>query len=52
VLLWLAEAAGVRRRLVAKVRNAAANRSSLQAKAAAVRRIIPWSEIEATLWKR
>ena len=52
MLLWLAEAAGVHRNLIAKARNAAKHRSSLQAKAAAVRRIIPWSEIAAMLWDR
>lgn len=49
-LLWLAEAAGVGADVLLAARDSAIQKSSRSAQAAAVRRHVPWSHIEALLW--
>lgn len=49
MLVWLAGAAGVDEPLVVSARKAAARASSMQAGAAAVRRIVPWDVLEPRL---
>jgi hypothetical protein len=51
--LWLGEALGIPKRQVAKAKRAALSASSsLPAQSAAIRRIIPWKEIEIRLGRR
>lgn len=49
MLTWLAGAAGVPRSKVLRARRAAEGSTSMQAGAAAVRKLIPWTEIEVLL---
>lgn len=51
MLLWLASAAGVREELVGAARAAAANDAPMPSRAAAVRKHVPWAEVEAALSK-
>jgi hypothetical protein len=50
MLLWLIEAAGVPLQLVRKTRRASAVASTLPQKSAAVRRHVPWHELEKILF--
>ena len=50
MLLWLAEAAGVKPTLVASAQMSAARARTMMAKSAAVRQHIPWSVIQSALW--
>jgi len=50
MLLWLIEAAGVRRELVAAARVAAAAGGTMMQRAGAIRRHVPWTEVRAALW--
>jgi hypothetical protein len=50
MLTWLAAAAGVDPVLVARAREAAESAVTLQARSAAVRRIVPWDTVAAALW--
>lgn len=50
MLLWLISAAGVRPGLVRAARKATAERKSMMAQSAAIRRKVPWEEIEGRLW--
>ena len=52
MLLWLIEASGVRNGLVISARRACMGASSLQQKSAAIRKHIPWDELEAVLWSK
>lgn len=50
MLEWLIEAAGVDRKLVAAAKTAAVAPKLMQQKAAAIRRVAPWSVVAAALW--
>jgi hypothetical protein len=53
MLVYLAEAAGISDRTVRKAAaEALANRSTMSSMSAAVRRVVPWKTIEATLMAR
>ena len=52
MLLWLTEAAGVRNGLVISARRVCKGASSLQQKSAAIRKHIPWDELETALWSK
>jgi hypothetical protein len=52
MLLWLIEAAGVRRELVSAARRACIVASSLQQKSAVIRKHVLWDEIETLLWHK
>lgn len=52
MLLWLINAAGVEPSLVNAARRSAAQAKALASKSAAVRRHVPWAEVENVLWKR
>jgi len=49
MLLWLIEATGVRNELVISARRACKGASSLQQKSAAIRKHIPWKELETAI---
>lgn len=49
MLVWLIEGAGIREDLHDDVRRAADQEATLQARSAAVRRLVPWSDVEAVL---
>jgi hypothetical protein len=51
MLLWLIDAAGVESRLVSAARRSAAKATALVQKSAAVRKHVPWAEMENVLWK-
>jgi len=51
MLLWLAKAAGIGARVLTEARSAEQRAKTLQAKAAAVRKVVPWHLIESRLWK-
>lgn len=50
MLLWLIDAAGVDSRSVSAARQSAAKGTTLAQKSAAVRRLVPWAEVENVLW--
>ncbi len=50
MLLWLIWAAGIRSELVTAAQQDASRADSMMQKSAAIRRQVPWSEIEAVLW--
>jgi len=50
MLLWLISAAGISRRVVQAASRAATRGKSLQARSAAVRRVVPWEALEPVLW--
>ena len=50
MLLYLATAAGVDRRLLATARRSCSKRTTLVQKSAAVRAVIPWETVAAALW--
>ncbi len=50
MLLWLIEAAGVEPRLVSAARQSAVKVTVLAQKSAAVRKHVPWAEVENVLW--
>jgi len=50
MLLWLISAAGVRPGLVRAARREAGEKKSMMAQSAAIRRRVPWEEIEGRLW--
>ncbi len=50
MLLWLIDAAGIPRDLVESARSAMEGHATLQGQSAAIRRCVPWSEVEAALW--
>ena len=52
MLLWLISAAGVRGELVDAAKAAAESVASFPAKAAAIRKHVPWSEVAAVLSKQ
>jgi len=52
MLLWLIEAAGVETRLISAARQSAAKGTTLAQKSAAVRKLVPWAEVENVLWNR
>src|SRR6266545_7281955 len=52
MLLWLIDAAGVKPRLVSAAYRSAAKAKALASKSAAVRKHVPWTEVENVLWKR
>src|SRR5215210_1404260 len=52
MLLWLIEAAGVEPSLVSAARRSASKVNALASKSAAVRKHVPWAEVESVLWKR
>ena len=52
MLLWLIDAAGIEPGLVSAARRSAAKASALAQKSAAVRKHVPWAEVENALWKR
>ena len=50
MLLWLAEASGVKESLVVAAKRAALKTpASLQSKSSAIRKVVPWNIIEAAL---
>jgi hypothetical protein len=51
MLLWLIEAAGVEPSLVLAAQRSAAKAKALGQKSAAVRKHVPWAEVESVLWK-
>jgi hypothetical protein len=51
MLTWLIEAAGVSPELVRRAKRSAAAGSSLAQKAAAVRRHVPWDELQRALFR-
>ena len=52
MLLWLISAAGVRDELVVAAKTAAESVASFPAKAPAIRKHVPWSEVAAALSKK
>lgn len=52
MLLYLAKAAGASSRVLAEARAAECRARTLQAKAGAVRKVVPWELIEKALWKK
>jgi hypothetical protein len=50
MLLWLVEAAGVRKELVTAAQQSAKAGATLMQKAGAVRKQVPWTELASTLW--
>ena len=50
MLLWLIHAAGVEPRLVSMARRSAVKRTTLTQQSAAVRKHVPWVEVERALW--
>lgn len=52
MLLWLIEAAGVEPSLVSAARRSAVKAKALPSKSAAVRKHVPWANVESVLWKR
>jgi len=52
MLLWLIAAAGVRKELVDSAQAAAASDAPMPTRAAAIRKHVPWAEVEAALSKR
>ena len=50
MLLWIIQAAGVRPKLVKAARCAAAHGCTLQGRSGAIRKIVPWGELEIALW--
>ncbi len=52
MLLWLIKVAEVRNELVISARRACKGASSLQQKSAAIRKYIPWDEVETALWSK
>ncbi len=50
MLLWLVDAAGIPRSLVKTARGASAKPGTMQRKAAAVRKVVPWDLVAAALW--
>lgn len=52
MLLWLISASGVRQDLVDSARAAAANDAPMPTRAAAVRKHVPWEEVQTALSKR
>lgn len=52
MLLWLIEASGVQKELFASAEAAAASDISMPARAAAIRKQVPWEEVERALLKR
>lgn len=52
MLLWLIQASGVRKGLVSSARRACTGVSSLQQKSAAIRKHIPWDELQTALWPK
>lgn len=51
MLLWLIDAAGVEPGLVLAARRSAVQAKALASKSAAVRKHVPWVEVEYVLWK-
>jgi hypothetical protein len=49
MLLWLAEASGIEKRTLSKAERAALYGKTFMAQSAAIRRIIPWENIESRL---
>jgi hypothetical protein len=52
MLLWLASAAGVQANLLRAARDAADGVTNLRSKCGAIRKHIPWSEVESALSRR
>ena len=52
MLLWLIAAAGVKRELVESAQAAAAKDAPMATRAAAIRKHVPWAEVEAALSDR
>lgn len=52
MLLWLIAAAGVRKELVDLAQATAASDAPMPTRAAAIRKHVPWAEVEAALSKR
>ncbi len=50
MLLWLIEAAGIKPELVSAARENASQGTSMMAQSGAIRKVVPWSEIEKALW--
>lgn len=50
MLLWLIDAAGVAPETVREAKNATEGLATMQQKSAAVRRLVPWEELERVLW--
>ena len=50
MLLWLIDSAGVESMVVSAARQSAAKGTTLAQKSAAVRRLVPWVEVENVLW--
>lgn len=50
MLLWLIEAAGIDPNLVSAARKSADKVKTLAQKSAAVRKHVPWAEVERALW--
>lgn len=50
MLLWLIDAAGIDPHLVSAARRSAAQSKTLAQQSAAVRRLVPWAEVERALW--
>ena len=51
MLVYLAEASGVRKRLVSAAKQILAKRQTFMQKSAAIRAIIPWQTVALALWK-
>jgi len=50
MLLWIIEAAGVKASLVKAARRVSAQRSTLQQKSAAIRKVVSWETLAEALW--
>ena len=50
LLVWLISAAGVNNDLVQAAIQAAESKTAMASKSAAIRKIVPWAEVEAVLW--
>ena len=50
MLIWIIDAAGVNKKHVFMARNAAKQGRTMQAKSAAIRKIVPWEFLAETLW--
>ena len=50
MLLWLIEAAGVKRELLAAAETAVVAGTTLMQSSGAIRQHVPWAEVRAALW--
>lgn len=51
MLIWIIDAAGVDSNLVKKAKSVIDNKKTMQANAAAIRKIVPWEILADALWR-